>query len=260
MKLFHKLALAVSALLVGTILALSLSFYIGERRSVRMQADQERRALLQNLVHITQESFLTNDDLLLVKYTRWLQKWNPSLVSASVVSPQGEVLAHSEPSQIGKTVAQTPPNSGQTAVLVMTHPVHLGNRWVATASAGFSERQYEETVYYRLQSLKHRLAFIVVSAVAAGIVMSFLLALSWTRPIGSLAEASRQVGKGKYVLDLAATSMRRDELGTLSKAFQAMAEDLQKLEQMKEDFVSAVTHELRSPLGAIESYLNLINE
>ena len=29
---------------------------------------------------------------------------------------------------------------------------------------------------------------------------------------------------------------------------------------MKEDFVSAVTHELRSPLGAIESYLNLINE
>jgi signal transduction histidine kinase len=29
---------------------------------------------------------------------------------------------------------------------------------------------------------------------------------------------------------------------------------------MKEDFVSAVTHELRSPLGAIESYLNLMNE
>ena len=29
---------------------------------------------------------------------------------------------------------------------------------------------------------------------------------------------------------------------------------------MKEDFVSAVTHELRSPLGAIESYLNVIEE
>src|ERR1035438_913599 len=27
---------------------------------------------------------------------------------------------------------------------------------------------------------------------------------------------------------------------------------------MKEDFVAAVTHELRSPLGAIESYLNVI--
>ncbi len=50
------------------------------------------------------------------------------------------------------------------------------------------------------------------------------------------------------------------ELGFLSKSFQAMAEQLQELDQMKEDFVSAVTHELRSPLGAIESYLNLINE
>src|ERR1041385_8047220 len=110
MKLFPKLALAVSTLLVGTILALSLSFYFAERRTIRAQADQERRALLQNLVHITQESFLTNDDLLLVKYARWLQKWNPSLVSASVVSPQGEVLAHSEPSQIGKTVTGPSPD------------------------------------------------------------------------------------------------------------------------------------------------------
>jgi signal transduction histidine kinase len=68
------------------------------------------------------------------------------------------------------------------------------------------------------------------------------------------------VGQGKYQLDLAATNRRRDELGFLSKAFQTMAEELQQLDRMKEDFVSAVTHELRSPLGAIESYLNLIHE
>src|SRR5580765_7804966 len=110
MKLFPKLALTVSALLIGTTVCLSLSFYLAERRAIRAEADQERRALLQNLVHITQESFLTNDDLLLVKYTRWLQKWNPSLVSASVVSPRGEVLAHSEPSQIGKSVRQVVPD------------------------------------------------------------------------------------------------------------------------------------------------------
>src|ERR1035441_3878240 len=91
MKLFPKLASAVSGLLIGTTACLSFSFYIAERRAIRAEADQERHALLQNLVHISQESFLTNDDLLLVKYTRWLQKWNPSLVSASVVSPQGEV-------------------------------------------------------------------------------------------------------------------------------------------------------------------------
>src|ERR1700682_5331085 len=123
MKLFQKLALTISTLLLMTIVVLSISFYFAERHSIRAQADQERRALLQNLVHITQESFLTNDDLLIVKYTRWLQKWNPSLVSASVVSPGGEVLAHSEPNQIGKSVnplQPTPiaPQSGRTEMLV----------------------------------------------------------------------------------------------------------------------------------------------
>src|ERR1035438_5437108 len=130
MKLFPKLALTISSLLIGTTACLSLSFYVAERRAIRAEADQERRALLQNLVHIAQESFLTNDDLLLVKYTRWLQKWNPSLVSASVVSPQGEVLAHSEPSQIGKSVALAPVDSGRAEVLVLTQPVHLGTQWV----------------------------------------------------------------------------------------------------------------------------------
>src|SRR6267142_2010163 len=100
MKLFPKSALTVSMLLICTNLYFRVSFYFAERRSIRAEADQERHALLQNLVHIAQESFLTNDDLLLVKYTRWLQKWNPSLVSASVVDTHGEVLAHSEPSQI----------------------------------------------------------------------------------------------------------------------------------------------------------------
>src|SRR5579859_6154348 len=169
MKLFPKLALTVSVLLIGTTMALSLSFYIAERRSIRAQADQERRALLQNLVHITQESFLTNDDLLLVKYTRWLQKWNPFLASASVVSPGGEILAHSVPSQIGKPVASAADAWGQTKVLVLTQPVHLGGHWVATASASFSEHQFEDTVTARVEGLKRRLAPIATAAIAAGL-------------------------------------------------------------------------------------------
>src|SRR5437762_1028055 len=114
MKLFPKLALLVSTLLVGTTLCLSLSFYWAERRSIRLEADQERRAIVQNLVHITQESLLTNDDLLLVKYTRWVQHWNPTVVSASVVSPEGEILAHSIPSQIGKSVVPVETDSSRS--------------------------------------------------------------------------------------------------------------------------------------------------
>ncbi len=259
MKLFPKLALTISSLLIGTTVCLSLSFYIAERRSIRFQAEQERRALLQNLVHITQESFLTNDDLLLIKYTRWLQKWNPSLVSASVVDTHGEILSHSEPSQIGQRLSSDTPGPTSGA-LVLTQPVHLGNQWVATASASFSEQHAEELIQRRLKGLQKRIGLIAGGAVSLGFLISFMLALSWTRPIGSLAQAASRVGQGKYHLDLSETTKRADELGSLSKAFQSMADQLQVLDAMKEDFVSAVTHELRSPLGAIESYLNVIHE
>jgi len=256
-RLFPKLALAVSTLLIGTTICLSLAFYATERRYIRQQANQERLALLHNLVHIAQESFVTNDDLLLVKYTGWLQKWNSSLVSASVVTPNGEILAHSEPARIGKPETEAPVYPAH--VLVMTESVRMGNRWMATASLGFSEHYFEELVQARLRQLQRRLFVIAGAALLLGLVISFGMALSWTRPIGRLASVAEFVGRGKYEFDLGHVPDRRDELGFLASAFKRMTVQLRELDAMKEDFVSAVTHELRSPLGAIESYLNLIS-
>ena len=258
MKLFPKLALMVSGLLIGTTLCLSLAFYMTQRHAIEQQADQERRAILQNLVHIAQESFLTNDDLLLVKYTGWLQQWNPALVSASVVAQTGEVIAHSEPDRIGKTAA--PIEAAPTEVLVLTQPVRIGTHWIGTASAGFSQRYFHELIRTRLLQLQKRVIQVAMVALFLGLAFSFLIALSWTQPIGRLAQAAGRIGQGKYDFDLTLMEHRRDELGYLSKAFETMARQLRELDQMKEDFVSAVTHELRSPLGAIESYLNLIAE
>src|ERR1700709_2433345 len=102
MKLFPKLALTISSLVLISTVGLSLTFYWMEERSLRQQADQERRAVLGNLVHMGEESFWTNDDLLIIKYTGGVKKGNPSIVSASVVDAQGDILAHSEPTQIGK--------------------------------------------------------------------------------------------------------------------------------------------------------------
>lgn len=257
MKLFPKLALMVSGLLIGTTVCLSGAFYLSERRSIEREADQERRALLQNLVHIAQESFLTNDDLLLVKYAGWLQKWNPALISASVAGTQDEVLAHSDPARIGKTAPASEASGAE--IVVLSEPVRIGDHRIATASVEFSKRYFEDRVTERLARLQKRVALITAAALGVALAICFALALSWTRPIGRLAEAAGLIGGGQYPVDLAPTDRRRDELGSLARAFRRMADQLRELDRMKDDFVSAVTHELRSPLGAIESYLNLIH-
>ncbi len=260
MRLFPKLTLTFSSLLIVAIACLSGSFYWAEQRSIRAQASAEQQAILQNLVHIAQESFLTNDDLLLVKYTHWLAKWNPAMVSASVVDPQGQVLAHSEPSRIGKPLQDGIPESERAQVLVLTQAIHLGAQWMGNASVAFSQRSLDELLHQRLEALQKRLVEVVLVSLGMSLAVCFLLALSWTRPIGFLATMAERIGRGQWDVNLGSMEKRRDELGFLARSFYTMAEQLRELDRMKEDFVSAVTHELRSPLGAIESYLNVISQ
>jgi len=258
MKLFPKLTLGIGGLILGVTLALSLSFYWREERSLREQGDAERRGILRNLVLIAQESFLTNDDLLLIKYAGWLQKWNPTITSASVVDQNGDVLAHSEPARIGKESTET--GVQPTQVLVLSEPVRVGNHLIATASVGFSEKLMQEAFDIRRSALQKKTAIMAGVAVFIGALIAFWVSLSWTRPIQVLARAAQRVGTGKYHIELEQLPARRDELGQFTRTFQQMTLQLQELDRMKEDFVSAVTHELRSPLGAIESYLNVIEE
>ncbi len=256
MKLFPKLALTVSGLLIGAIVVLSLSFYWAEARQIRQEVRQEQKAVLGNLVHIAQESFLTNDDLLLVKYAGWIRQWNPAMMSASVVDSSGMVLAHSEPGRISRPASV--PGTPTTEMVVLSAPIQQGAHTVGTASVAFSQYRVEEIVQTRLRQVQTRVVSIAFWSLLLGLGVSFGTALSWTRPVRRLAQAAAEIGRGERDLALGSLEARRDELGLLSRSFQQMTEQLKQLDQMKEDFVSAVTHELRSPLGAIESYLNLI--
>lgn len=257
MKLFAKLSLMVSGLLLGTILVLSLSYYWSEQREIRQQAQRDQERVLQNLAHIARESFLAGDDLLLVKYARLLPKWNPTMLSASVLGPDGQILAHTEPERIGQAGTLNPANT--TTVLMLNQPLQMGSRLLGTVSVSFSQRKLDEVLQIRLAGLRRRLATVTVLGLLLSLAGCFLMALSWSRPIKRLVQGAEQIGQGKWILNLGPLLERRDELGLLAQAFEGMARKLQELDRMKEDFVSAVTHELRSPLGAIESFLNLID-
>ena len=102
MRLFPKLALLVSGLLLGAILCLSALYYWSEERQIRQDAQTQQQSLLQSLVHIAQQAFVADDDLLMAKYAHLLLKWNPDLLSASVVDTNGHIRAHSDPGGLGR--------------------------------------------------------------------------------------------------------------------------------------------------------------
>ncbi|WP_261381248.1 sensor histidine kinase [Paenibacillus cremeus] len=72
-------------------------------------------------------------------------------------------------------------------------------------------------------------------------------------PIVQLTAATKRMAKGTF--DSASLPLhRRDEIGQLSVSYHEMAQELAKLDQMRQDFVSSVSHEIQSPLTSIVGF------
>ena len=80
------------------------------------------------------------------------------------------------------------------------------------------------------------------------------------RPIHQVCEAAHQVASGDFSVRL--SPMRRDgkkdEFEVLFEDFNTMVEELASTEMMKNDFVSNVSHELKTPLAVIQNYATIL--
>lgn len=88
------------------------------------------------------------------------------------------------------------------------------------------------------------------------ILLSILFVAVSTRylvkPIVNLTEATKRISQGKYNFHL--NVKRRDEIGTLAENFSKMATSIEQLEEMRQEFVSNVSHEIQSPLASIQGF------
>lgn len=95
---------------------------------------------------------------------------------------------------------------------------------------------------------------------AAMFVLSLILILVFTRylvkPIEKLSRATKKLAEGQY--DIHLDIARRDEIGDLAMHFARMTESLKQLDEMRQEFVSNVSHEIQSPLTSIQGFSQAI--
>lgn len=101
--------------------------------------------------------------------------------------------------------------------------------------------------------------FIVIALVTIGLTIMtiFILSRFITLPLIKMKEATVQLSRGKNNVEL--NTHRKDELGELADSITKLAEDLDQLKTVRNEFLASISHELRTPLTYIKGYADIIS-
>ncbi|MDI6641930.1 MAG: HAMP domain-containing sensor histidine kinase [Elusimicrobiota bacterium] len=257
MLLRTKLSIFASIIVIFVVLLVSIFIFIAQRRLLLRDLYEERNREIQSLVAITKESITSKDDLLLLNYIGLLKRTSRMFAKCAVLDKNNIVIAPADSKFLRHKVEDLNLILGdETGVLRFTSPVILANETIATAIVDYSQDRINKIIREALSKITNRILLAGGIALLIGIAVAFIFAHTMTKPIMKLAEGTKLIGSGNLETKIYINT--GDELEYLAKEFNKMTEKLKELDEMKSDFVSSVTHELRSPLATIESYVNLM--
>ena len=113
----------------------------------------------------------------------------------------------------------------------------------------------EEHFIYR-QSI----AFIIIgfSVLLLSALVAFLLSRQILRPIRQLTDGAHALASRKFETRIAVHS--GDELGQLAQDFNRMAQTLERYETMRQQWISDISHELRTPIAILRGEIEAIQD
>ncbi len=269
MKLWIRVALASTILILLVLTTVGgLLFFIEKSTLINAQINHQNESV-QRLAQVCVESVAEQNDLILLNYILSLTH-DPGVRFASFVDPQGKVVVHNDVSQVGQEgkdpvssilisakglLRQEGINENNESILDIGIPVIYKENKIGVARIRYDQKYLAELIQTSLKETMMRFATVSGIAIIVGLLGSILFARTMTKPISVLAEATRVVGKGELTHRISLN--RSDEIGQLAHSFNDMTIKLQELDQLKDDFVSSVSHELRSPLTALKGFLQM---
>jgi signal transduction histidine kinase len=93
---------------------------------------------------------------------------------------------------------------------------------------------------------------VLIIVLVLGSLFIAIAARYLVKPLHKLTEATRRLAKGDFSVHV--HSKRKDEVGVLTESINDMAQELGMLDQMRQDFVANVSHEIQSPLTSIKGF------
>jgi two-component system phosphate regulon sensor histidine kinase PhoR len=102
-------------------------------------------------------------------------------------------------------------------------------------------------------SVSNRMILVIAIVVfMAALAMSYLMSLRTISPVSDIQKGVQKLGHGDFSFRLAIPPV--PHLATLARSINQMAEQIEKLSTIRQDFVANVSHELRTPVTSIKGF------
>lgn len=237
---------------------------------VMKEIETSHKTLIENLKKVCEESLITRDDILAYNYARSLQKTVHAIAYAVFINTQKQLIL-GEQAVLIKAVGSTDalfdkaknvqPTEyffmpGGRKIVNYSTDIILPEGKIGMAFLGFYEDEVAQNIQQSINQIKMIIYYVASGALVFGILVALIFSIQLTRPILKLTHGAQAIGEGQ--LDTHIDIRRKDEIGVLAEEFNTMAVKLKELDQLKDAFVSSVSHELRSPLTAISGYVELL--
>jgi two-component system sensor histidine kinase BaeS len=96
------------------------------------------------------------------------------------------------------------------------------------------------------------------AGIALAVGLSFVLTRQVLKPLAEVAGGARRISRGDYGARV--RNRGGDEVGELGRAFNSMADNLERIETLRKTMVADVAHELRTPLTNVRGYLEAMRD
>ena len=248
MRIRVKYQVITAVLIISVVASIAALVIHTQGSALRAQAMKRLEAVVEGAERISKEAFDASDRLMAVSYLMMLRRQYPELAFVSVRSGATDIrlgeedggLLFLERTARGRAEGEAAPGAANREVFLRF---------------GFVREAIEAEVQSTLEPLIFRTAAIAGVFLALGLFLNFLVARLLTGPVEALAAATARVAEGK--MDFSVPVRSRDELGTLTAAFNTMTAKLKELLETREDMLHTLTHEINTPLNGLKAYLEL---
>jgi len=263
-----KFRVASAGLILVVVMGVMVGLYFSEKKQLWRAMEDQQQEDLAKLAKVCQDAFTINDEIAVVNYAKTLvgspkvtyvnfsntngvHTWSQDKSGFNCPSRYTFLMDIFKSKKFYRREWSSP--QGQTTIEV-SQPV---GSW-GFVSLGYSKSVIQQMLGDALWKTTRMLGLVFFITILFGLLGATILSDTLTRPIHRLVAAAQSIAQGNKGVQVEEGTS--DELGHLVRTFNDMSKELTKLDELKDEFMSHVTHELRSPLTSIIATVELLAE